>query len=231
MAVIKKMINNKMQYSTEEINNRFNNLPEELKGVINSTQTLEKIEVVANKHSLMLDQAGELSDELGLFMLGLTKQNDFVKNLSRRLGVSEEKAMLIAKDIDKEILDVVRSSLQKIQSEAEATEQAKTTPPPTPLYQAPQQPPQNPNLSHIEKVGNFTIEKRPPSNSPQYNDSTLKKDAVLNDLENIKNLKPENANAFVEHLLANPVSSPKQTEIKKEAPAQKYGADPYREQV
>lgn len=211
----------------------FDSLPADLKEAILSVETAEKMALLRDKHSLMLDQAGELGDELGLLMIGLTKQKDFVVNITKRLGIPTEKAVQISVDINKEILNPVRASLQKIQEEKDVRAEVQEhiskvlgTPPPS----VPRPP-----VTPIEKAGNFDLHRPAPSASPQYNDHTLTKEDVLSDLENIKNLKPENAENFVEHLLSNPVTNIPQTEVKKAEPApppqKKYGADPYREQI
>jgi hypothetical protein len=213
------------------INAEQKNIPADILEAIKTSQVYDKLEEIGGRYNLLLDQIGQLEVDTRMLMIGKTKSTKFIETITKNLEISTETAEKIASDINTEIFTSLRESMQKIQSEAEQSEVAKETekPVPTPLYQPP-----TPDLSHIEKAGNFTIEKRPSSNSPQYNDSTLRKEAVLSDLENIKNLKPENANAFVEHLLANPVTIPQQVEVKKPVsppPAQKYGADPYREQV
>lgn len=237
-----------MEYTRDQKRKKFELLPEDLKEAILSVDTSEKLAAIREKNSLMIDQAGELGDELGLFMLGFTKQDDFVKNLSKRLNIPNEKAIQISLDINRDILDAVRSSLQKIQTNPEEKTSAVPTHPLSPdLNMINSVPIPKPASVSTPKPAPLIVEQRPPSNSPVFNDSTLKKEDVLNDLENIEKLKPATATNFVEHLLSNPVSKPEQVEIKKiiqtpapeQAPAPtpkvetkpRSTIDPYREQV
>ncbi len=210
------------------IKQRLDELPSDIKEAIRNTDLAGKFEAIADKHSLHVDQNGALQTETLLVMIGLEPTENYVGNIQRELEVSRTEAQSLAEDVNKEILGNIRASIQHIEEE-QANLDATTEINP------------NSTLSPLEKVGNLTIEKRPPSHSPQYNDSVLNRQAVLNDLENIKNLRPENATAFVDHLLANPVSNPPQIEEKREAQAnkqtnpqqspRKYDNDPYREQV
>lgn len=252
-----------MEYKREEKRRIFNTLPDDLREAIISVETADKLKLIADKHSLMIDQIGELGDELGLFMLGLTKQADFVKNVAKRLNISIEASIEIARDINTEIIDAVRISLQKIQEKhqefppaAQAPQTPETpptftartfspTPPPPrpsvqrkPIYQnLPETPKetQKPNLSSLERAGDFTIEQKPVSNSPQYNHTTLSRDDVLREIEDVDHMIGiKNEASFVDHLLAQSNEQPKQSTPpipKKPIPeVPKYTKDPYREE-
>ena len=108
-----------MEYSKEQKLKIYETLPQELKDAITSIELPEKIDSISKKYSLMLDKVSELSDEVVLFMLGLTKQNNFVANISRRLDISNKIAINLSKDINTEIFDPIRSSLQQIQSNSD----------------------------------------------------------------------------------------------------------------
>lgn len=230
-----------MQYTKEYKKEIYDSLPEDLREAIMSIESAEKLQNIANTHSLMLDQASELGDETGLFMLGLTKQEDYVKNVSRRLSIPYEKAEKISMDINREILDAVRSSLQKIQSRKDdslESEQFSTPHPPTP--QATQPP--SPNISSLEKAGGFTIEKPLQKSPSQYKEQNLDREEVLSTIENPQTSKV----SFVDHLLANPVATQHETVVEEKVeekkgeekreekkPVENTGPriDPYREPV
>ena len=235
------------------IKERYSELPPDIQSAIKSNDLASKFDKIVAKHNLHVDQNGALQTETLLVMLGLEPSTDYVDNLQKELDVSRSEAQSIAEDVNNDILNSIKNSLRILQETREESEGdvAAPAPIPKPPAQAPDPrknviPPNLPitpqssnipkppvsNLSPLEKVGGFTLEKNPSSNSPLYNDSTLKKESVLNDLENIEKLKPKNASAFVDHLLANPVSNPQQVEIKKPStpPATpKPGVDPYRE--
>lgn len=222
------------------IKDRYKELPEDIQQAIKNTNLAEKFMVIANKHSLRIDQNGSLQTETLLVMLGLEPSEDYVDNVQKALEVSRNEAQSIAEDVNKEILGSIRSTIQSIEEKQEKQEsnsiqQTPKSPPPPPIPANPiptPPPPTNPiPLTSLEKAGNFSIEREAPSSSPLYNDSNLKRESVLNDLENIEKLKNESSNAFVEHLLSNPVPNPKPTEVKNVATTpQNYSADPYREQ-
>lgn len=196
-----------MQYTKEQKIKIYESLPPDLKEAIISVETSEKIQQISEKYSLMFDKMSELADEINLFMLGLTKQDDFVGNIANRLGTDEETAKKISADVNTEILDAIRESLRKIQEgEVYAPE-------------APANLPIAPTILAIEQAGGFTVENQPSSDSELYKDSNINKQTILNKIE-------EDHIPLVDHLLTTPVSNPQKVEVKKP-----YTVDPYREQM
>lgn len=197
-----------MKYTTEQLNNKFESLPKELQEAITSEETLNKIESIGKKYSLMLDKVSELADETGLIMLGLTKSNEFVKNLCDRMEIDSAKATEIAKDINTEILDSIRVSLRKIQEESESIVENENSvalqppalPTPDPMIKQ--------TITAIEKAGNFTIE-------PHIDPHPTVQEHI----------------PMVDHLLTTPVSQHIQTEVRKVEERKSYTSDPYREEV
>jgi hypothetical protein len=216
------------------IKRRLQELPKELQAAIRDPGLSAKFETISNRHNLLLDQGGSLYTETILVMLGLEPSSGYVDNLEKELEVSHAEAMAIAEDVNSTILVTIRDAIRKVEEEQEQAEekeeQKETQPNPAWMNQASTP---TPPAAPIEKAGDFKIIPPPVSNSPQYEHENLDKDAVLHDLENIEKLQPKKANDFVEHLLANPVSNPQQTEVKKPTPppaAGRQGPDPYREQ-
>ncbi len=235
-----------MKYTVEEINEKFKSLPEELQEAITSANTITKLDGISKKYSLMLDQASELGDEVGLFMVGLVKQKDFVKNIAERMGIRLSVAESISRDINTEVFDPIRDSLQKMQ-EGEGMDdpvyQSRPLPPtnlPTPTPSIPA-----PSFVGLEKAGQFTIEKTPISNSSQYKEENINKEALLKSIED----KPEPAvpatAPMIDHLLTAHVNTSEKVEVKAVPvvveekkieekkvvePKKPYTADPYREQ-
>lgn len=97
---------------------RFESLPDDLKTALTSEEVDASIQGVAKKHFLHIDQTGELADETGLVMLGLTKTDEYINNLKERLGVQQQKAAEIAKDIDENVLRPIKTSLIKMHDES-----------------------------------------------------------------------------------------------------------------
>lgn len=245
------------------IKKQLNSLPQEMRDAIRNTNLGEKFNSISNKHNLRIDQNASLQTETLLVMLALSSSEDYIPNLVRELEVSENEARALAEDVNREVLDGIRSSIRKIEemreeADARAAARAQTasvlaeTPRGTPATkpQMPTPPSQTPtpSIAPIEKAGNFTIQKKSPSSSPLYNDHTLNKEDVLADLEQIKKLKPENAQQYIEHLIEThekepkPVPPPVETPPPRQAqptPAsqtppvetKRYGTDPYREPI
>src|ERR1035437_454590 len=104
-----------MPYSKEQIQDRYNKLPADIKEAIDSVSTTNAVIDIGEKYDLMYDQISGLVDEVGLTMIGITPEAMFVNNIARRMQVDMGKAMLIAKDINKEIFDKMRDSLKRIE--------------------------------------------------------------------------------------------------------------------
>ena len=93
---------------------KFRDLPEDLQKAVFSPDTADTILAVGKKAGIAIDKIGELADETGLVMLGLTPPGEFIKNLARRLNVDPEKAKSIAEEINQQIFQPVRESLKKV---------------------------------------------------------------------------------------------------------------------
>src|SRR3989344_1901753 len=98
----------------QEIIKRYMDIPEDVKKALFATTTSDAIFEVGKKHGLAIDKMGELSDETGLVMLGMTKPSEYIKNLEKRLGVEAIKAKEIAEDINQKVFSPIRESLKRI---------------------------------------------------------------------------------------------------------------------
>lgn len=106
--------------NTEQIiNERLKVLPEEIKLAIKSTDLAVKFNTISEKHNLLLDKNAILQNETMFVMLGLESTDDFVRNIERELDISRNEAIAITMDVNKEIFYPLRSSLQKMQEEAD----------------------------------------------------------------------------------------------------------------
>lgn len=188
-------------------NQNTQNIPTDILKAIESADVYTHLETIGDRYGLMIDQVGQLNSETEKLMTGKTKSAQFVPTIAKNLEVSNEIAQKIATDINNEIFASLRESLRKMQEESETQTPTKPVSPPLPptpqpIVQSPVQPtpipkPPTPttspppvqpqkllDIAHVEKAGNFSIEKRPPSTSPQYNTTSLKKETVLKDIEN-----------------------------------------------
>ncbi len=114
---------------------RFRDLPEDLQKAMFSPDTADAILAVGKKFGLQIDQTGELADETGLVMLGVTPPGEFIRNLARRLELDPEKAKAVAEEINQKIFQPVRESLKKVHGLG--AQPPTTTSPQTPYPQTP----------------------------------------------------------------------------------------------
>ncbi|KKS95533.1 hypothetical protein A3B05_00515 [Candidatus Giovannonibacteria bacterium RIFCSPLOWO2_01_FULL_43_160] len=108
----------------KDILERVSELPDDLRKALFARSTTDTIQVVGKNAGLSIDKIGELADETGRVMLGITSPSDYVKNLVSRLSVNQEKAKAIAEEINQKVFQPVRESLKKIHG--------IETPPPAP---------------------------------------------------------------------------------------------------
>ncbi len=108
-------------YSNEQLMTAFKMLPNDVREAILSVNTAEVIKQTADKYKLMIDKAGQLADETGLVMLGLTHPNQFIADLAERLEIDKKLAKEIAEEINSRIFFPVRENLKKIHQIAAGT--------------------------------------------------------------------------------------------------------------
>lgn len=111
------------KYSTEELNDIFDRLPEEIKDAIVSVDNARMISALGKKYNLHIDKVGEIAEETGLVLLGLTHPTEFVSNLTKRLGIDRIIASQIASDINDQVFLKVRELLKDIQKETAKKEE------------------------------------------------------------------------------------------------------------
>lgn len=98
----------------KDIFDRLEKLSPELKDVMFSGVTAEKMFDIGKRYGLLVDKVGEMAHETGLLMLGVTHPDEFIGNLAARLEVDTQKANVIADDINREIFSPVREHLRAV---------------------------------------------------------------------------------------------------------------------
>lgn len=104
-----------MNYEFSVLEKKLKSLPPDIQQLLTSVEMAEKLKQISDKHGLMLDQTSALSDITSYTMLGLLPSKDFVENVSKEVGINEEKSSALASDISKEIFGSIRESLIRIQ--------------------------------------------------------------------------------------------------------------------
>ncbi len=111
------------KYSAEQIQKKYDALPPTVKEVFESMESAEALQQIGKEHGLMLDKLGELADETGLVILGLTHPKDYINNLSARLSVEKETAKNIAEKVNQKVFQKIREELKKIHGIEENAEE------------------------------------------------------------------------------------------------------------
>src|SRR3989344_3825390 len=110
-------------FTEEQIAQMYDNLPEDLNEAVFSVDMSEVVEKIGRGHQLSIDKIGDLANETGMVMLGVTHPNEFIGNLADRLEVDKEKARAIGGEINEQIFKKVRESLRKIHNMREGGEE------------------------------------------------------------------------------------------------------------
>src|SRR3989344_541914 len=106
--------------SQEQLTERFDKLPTELRKAISSVVNADTIFDIGGHHGLMIDKTGNLAEEVGYVILGFTRPKDFVGQLANALQVDTQTAQAIASDVNKEIFLPVREHLRNLHNDANA---------------------------------------------------------------------------------------------------------------
>ena len=99
-----------------DLKKQFEKLPADIQQAILDSDLSEKLQQITKKNKLMIDQAGGLQTETILVLLGLQPLGDYINNIKENVGLSDEVAKEIAKDVDALIFKDIRESLKEINS-------------------------------------------------------------------------------------------------------------------
>ena len=175
-----------MDYDYKTLEEKYKSLPGDIQLAMSSTDVSKTIMEIAQKHDLFIDQADELSDEVSYVMLGLKKSKDFIKNISKSLGIDEKKSIETTQDINKEIFETIMTDAEKSQQKSV--------------------------ISAVEEAGGFVIDKAMVHDEMKENLESKKN--IINVIEK-ENFEPKESSVPLDHLLGDTPESPlPQTSIK-----------------
>ncbi|KKT20812.1 MAG: hypothetical protein UW04_C0020G0003 [Parcubacteria group bacterium GW2011_GWB1_43_8] len=213
-------------FTEEQIAQMYDNLPEDLKDAIFGLEMNEIVEKIGRENQLNIEQIGDLANETGMVMLGVTHPNEFIGNLADRLEVDKEKARAIAQEINEQIFKKVRDSIRKIHNMREEEERGGGA-----------------RFSFSGKEGE-SYETGASSSFQKTQGETLKsehsREDILKEIEKDhtqENLVPEimkaNANPFEEKMKEGVLIAPVEEKLlpEPEKPKKYQGFDPYKEPI
>ncbi len=126
---------------TLEIQKKLDALPPDVRKLVYSAEMESVLRQIGTKHQLHVDKIGLLESETVAVMIGISKAEDFVQNLSDSLNIDEVKSKAIAGDINSMLLLKIRESMKNTPRATTAPVAVKITtpttqPPPAPMPKA-----------------------------------------------------------------------------------------------
>jgi hypothetical protein len=103
-----------MEITIEEIQKKFDSLPEDLKWAIMASDVDEKITDIGKLNNLTVEQMRQLSLETHMVMFGFTHPDKFEKSLEASLKLTEDKTKRIANVINERILKNIREQVMNL---------------------------------------------------------------------------------------------------------------------
>lgn len=105
-----------MEFNQEEIIKKFEELPEKVKNVLNSEESLQKMRDVAKKFDLHIDQEGELSDLTTLLLLGMLKPKEYIEKIQNKLNLSYDTSVKITEEVNNQIIQPIKEYIKETYS-------------------------------------------------------------------------------------------------------------------
>jgi restriction endonuclease len=112
-----------MPYTQEQIDAMFAELPSDVKDAMSSVDTVHVMADIQKKYNLHIDQAGELSTDAALLMVGAIKPQEFIGQIESQAHIPRETAKQIAAEVNEKIFRPVRESLMQIHKMKEMAEE------------------------------------------------------------------------------------------------------------
>lgn len=99
-------------YQKEQIDAHLKKMSPPLKDALFAVEVAEKIHEIGVTHGLLREEIGDMAEEIGYVMLGLTRPNQFLSAFQDRLDMDEDQARDVAKDIYHQIFSPIRQALK-----------------------------------------------------------------------------------------------------------------------
>jgi len=109
----------------ETLEEKYQNIPNDVREAISSTEVSEKLKSIVDKYKLQFDEGEELTKEIGYVMLGLKSPDYFVRNIQNATNLNQEQAKEIVKDVNEMIFKNIKESLREIHDKRNFVEDEK----------------------------------------------------------------------------------------------------------
>jgi len=111
------------EITLEEIQKKFESLPEDLKWAIMAANVDEKITQIGKDYNLTVSQMGQLSLETHMVMFGVTHPDKFEASVKGSLQFSDELNKKIVNEVNEKILKDIRENLMSLYKKQEETKE------------------------------------------------------------------------------------------------------------
>ncbi|MBI4134639.1 MAG: hypothetical protein HY471_00825 [Candidatus Sungbacteria bacterium] len=89
-------------------------LPQDIAEIYESNETAETMLAIGRKYGLTIDKLGKLTSETGYVIVGASPARKFVETIGKVLGIPQEKAVQVAREINAKIFAPIRQSLKRL---------------------------------------------------------------------------------------------------------------------
>src|SRR3989344_1248469 len=103
-----------MKYTVSQYNQVSKKLPLEIRDVVWSQSTNDKLFEIAQRHKLHIDKSGEMINLVLDVMMGMEPAKTFVHDLQRVTELPALDASTLARDIDEEIFKPIKNTMIKL---------------------------------------------------------------------------------------------------------------------
>jgi len=108
-----------MEVTLEEIQKKFEGLPEDLRWAIMAANVDEKITQIGKDYNLTVEQMGQLSLETHMVMFGFVHPDQFEASVKGSLQLPDDKNKKIVNEINEKILKDIREKLMSLYGKQE----------------------------------------------------------------------------------------------------------------
>lgn len=100
-------------YTKEEINIVFEQLPPAVQEVVVSPETVDFIDQMGEKYTLHIDDQGVFAKQLGLMLMGLRSPEEFSQLLRNKAGLPEETVRSLVREVNEKIFIPLRNKMEE----------------------------------------------------------------------------------------------------------------------
>lgn len=115
-----------MEITLEEIQKKFESLPEDLKWAIMAANVDDNIIEIGQTQNLNVEQMGQLSLETHMVMFGFTHPDKFEESVKNSMKLGDEKTRAVVNAVNEKILKEIRTKMMALYDKTPAVSEAPT---------------------------------------------------------------------------------------------------------